>query len=86
MTGMRKGDSKPYTKLRPGRFFKEAGRWYFQTREGSTEGPFEHRVAAEDGLDTYLMIFKDLQLQSVSSGFYSSAANMALEPIQMQWR
>jgi hypothetical protein len=86
MTGMRKGDTRPYTKFRPGRFFKEAGKWYFQTREGSTEGPFGHRFEAQSGLDAYLLIFRDLQLQGFNPGIYSSARTPALEPIQMQWR
>ena len=86
MTGMRKGDVKPYTKLRPGRFFKEAGKWHFQTREGTTEGPFGHRFEAQSGLDTYLLIFRDLQLQGFNPGLYSPARNLALVPIQMQWR
>jgi len=28
--------------------------WYFVTREKTVEGPFEHRVAAEEKLETYL--------------------------------
>ncbi len=86
MTDMRKGDTELCTRFRPGRFFKEAGKWYFQTREGSTEGPFGHRFEAQSGLDTYLLIFKDLQMQSFNPGFYTDPRKPALEPIQMQWR
>jgi len=28
--------------------------WYFVTRERTVEGPFEHRLAAEEMLQTYL--------------------------------
>ena len=86
MTDMRKGDTKPYSQFRPGRFFKEAGKWYFHTREGSAEGPFGHRFEAQSGLETYLLIFKDLQMQGFNPSIYTAAPSPVLEPIQMQWR
>ena len=86
MTGMREGDIEPFTKFRPSRFFSQAGSWYFRTREGTTEGPFEQRFQAKNRLDAYLRIFKDLQLKSFSSGFYAAVGNPKLEPIQMRWR
>jgi hypothetical protein len=86
MTGMREGDSKAGFKFRQNRFFKDAGNWYFHTREGSTQGPFDVRGDAERGLESHLRIFKDLQLSIDNTGFYSSAPNLALVPIQMQWR
>ena len=86
MTDMRRGDLEPYTQFRPGRFFSEAGKWFFQTREGSTEGPFSHRFEAESGLDTYLLIFKDLRMRGFTPGCCPVPPHPALEPLQMQWR
>jgi hypothetical protein len=83
---VRKGDTKPYSKLRPSRFHKESGRWYFQTREGSTEGPFKSYSQAEARLGAYLMIFKGLRLEVFNPGFRNASDHLALEPIQMQWR
>jgi hypothetical protein len=56
------------------------------SREGSTQGPFDVRSDAERGLESHLRIFKDLQLSIDNTGFYSSAPNLALVPVQMQWR
>lgn len=86
MIGIRKGEAEPYSDYRPSRFFNENGHWYFHTREGSTEGPFPHRVAAEEGLELHIRIFRDLQLEVFDSGFYALADKLKLEPIQMQWR
>ena len=86
MTGMREGDSKPGFKFRSNRFFKDAGKWYFRTREGSTQGPFKLRCDAERSLESHLRIFKDLQLSMDNSDFYSSTRKLALVPVQMQWR
>lgn len=86
MTDMRRGDTEAYTQFRPGRFFKDAGKWYFQTREGTAEGPFGHRFEAQSGLDTYLLIFGDLQLPGFNPGFHPAQRNPVLEPIRMQWR
>jgi len=86
MYGMREGDSKAEFKFRSSRFFKEGGKWYFHTREGSAQGPFEHRCDAERGLESHIRIFKDLQLSLANSGFYAAAPKLAWVPIQMQWR
>jgi len=54
MTAMRKDDVKTHTRHRENRFFHSMERWYFLTREGTVEGPFEHRDDAQDMLETYL--------------------------------
>jgi hypothetical protein len=74
MTDNRKSDFGPCTKFRPNRFFKNGGKWYFNTREGSTEGPFEYRYEAEESLETYIKI--------VNSGFYADAGKLTLEPLE----
>ena len=54
MTSMREGESESRPRFRESRFFRSMDKWYFVTREGSVEGPFEHRVEAEQMLETYL--------------------------------
>ena len=84
----RKEDSTPFDRFRPSRFFMEAGKWYYHTREGSTEGPFPHRLAAEKSLQTYIDIFDGLeyQVKGVEAGIYTSGRVVKLEPTPMQWR
>ena len=84
----RKEDRTPFDRFRPSRFFMEAGKWYFHTREGSTEGPFQHRLEAERSLQTYINIFDGLeyQVKIVEPGIYASGQVVKLEPAQMQWR
>lgn len=54
MTRMREGETEPRTRVRESRFFHSMEEWYFLTREGTVEGPFDERTDAEDGLQTYL--------------------------------
>jgi hypothetical protein len=56
MLDKREDDLKPYTKFRVSRFFKESCEWYFLTREGSQEGPFERKIDAENRLKDYIKI------------------------------
>lgn len=54
----RKGDPDARKSwLRSGsRVFETGGLWYFHTREGSIEGPFTDRFAAQSGLEDYTKI------------------------------
>jgi hypothetical protein len=54
MTTMRKGETKPQTRVRESRFFHSMEQWYFLTREGFVEGPFEDPDQAQKMLETYL--------------------------------
>jgi hypothetical protein len=54
MTELRKGESEPTPRFRSSRFFHSLDQWYFITREGTVEGPFEDRTEAEQNLETYL--------------------------------
>jgi Domain of unknown function (DUF6316) len=54
MTSMRKGEIESHPRFRESRFFHSMDKWYFITREGSVEGPFEDRVEAEQMLEVYL--------------------------------
>ena len=55
----RRGDSATFSRHDPGRFFKTRDRWYFKTREGTTEGPFAHPEEAEDNLDFYIRMVSE---------------------------
>lgn len=44
--------------FRSDRIFKDNGSWYFQTREGTLEGPFHDRSSAEDRLESYIKVMK----------------------------
>jgi hypothetical protein len=48
-------DEKPTTRFRSDRFFTSQGQWFFNTREGTTEGPFASRTDAESALVGYLL-------------------------------
>jgi hypothetical protein len=58
MTGIRKGESEAQPRYRKSRFFVAIDKWYFLTREGTVEGPFERRLEAEKNLDTYIQAAK----------------------------
>jgi hypothetical protein len=69
VSNTRSGDTKPYTAFRADRFFKDGGKWFFYTREGTFEGPFELRREAEDRLAEYIRI--------LNSGFISSDCELS---------
>lgn len=73
MADQREGDSKPYTKFRTSRFFKESSGWYFLTREGTQEGPFERKLDAENRLQDYIKV--------MVSDFLPPDSTLAIEPI-----
>jgi hypothetical protein len=52
----RRDDATVYTKFRSERFTQEQGKWYFFTREGTVEGPFDYRRAAENRLEDYIKV------------------------------
>ena len=63
----RKTDSQQGgTRFRTERMVTNGGRWYFYTREGSMEGPFETMLDAQERLEVYLEIL-DLKLLSEGS-------------------
>lgn len=44
------------SKFRTERLMQDGGRWYFTTREGTVEGPFESRMDAVSQLDVYIRL------------------------------
>jgi hypothetical protein len=55
------------TRYRTNRFVQEGKKWFFFTREGTIEGPFENEFRASEGLQVYLQVL-NMNLLSVDSG------------------
>jgi Domain of unknown function (DUF6316) len=56
MADRRAGESKAFSAFRPDRFFQERCQWYFYTREGAIEGPFQQKKDAENRLEDYIKV------------------------------
>jgi hypothetical protein len=56
MTNKREGDLELHGKFRTNRFFQDSCAWYFLTREGTVEGPFERKIDAENRLEDYVKV------------------------------
>jgi Domain of unknown function (DUF6316) len=76
MTDKRKTDVLPQTRFRSGRFFKNEGKWFFNTREGTMEGPYEELAGAESRLKEYIKI--------MNSGFMPKYSTLKLEPLETE--
>jgi len=76
MTDKRKTDLLPQTRFRSGRFFKNGGKWFFNTREGTMEGPYEELAVAESRLKEYIKI--------MNSGFMPKYSTLELEPLAIE--
>jgi hypothetical protein len=75
MYDRRVNDSDAYSKFRPSRFNKDGGKWYFSTREGTTEGPFELKSDAEARLTTYIKV--------MASGFLPRNSKLSIQTIDV---
>ena len=59
MTARRKEDEPlSRTRFRTDRVVRDNGRWYFLTREGTVEGPFECEADAIAQLEVYVRLAK----------------------------
>jgi hypothetical protein len=56
MADKRESDSESCSRFRTDRFFIENREWFFLTREGTMEGPFERKIDAENSLENYLKV------------------------------
>ena len=65
--------------VRAGRLQESGGNWYYVTREGTVEGPFASREAAEDSLDAYVQ-FTSSKLFDKDS--LSRINGLSLEPLE----
>ncbi len=50
----RKDDFKTQVRFRSDRMFKHNNKWFFCTREGALQGPFQDQFEANDELKMYL--------------------------------
>jgi hypothetical protein len=76
MMEKRKTDLSAKMRFRSGRFFKNNGKWFFNTREGTMEGPFEELTEAENRLNEYIKI--------MNSGFMPRHSTLQLEPLETE--
>jgi len=76
MTEKRKTDVLPQIRFRSRRFFKDNGKWFFNTREGTMEGPYAELSEAEDRLKEYIRI--------MNSGFMPKHSTLELEPLEIE--
>ena len=42
--------------FRSDRLVREGGKWFFLTREGTVEGPFDSKIEASDRLEVYAKV------------------------------
>ena len=73
MADKRKDDFEPYTRFRTSRFIKETRGWYFLTREGTQEGPFERKIDAESRLEDYIKV--------MVSDFLPPNSKLSIDPL-----
>ncbi len=77
MSDKRKGDKDSGLRFRSDRFVHNGEKWYYETREGTTEGPFRTRPEAEEHLRNYIKL--------LNSGWWDDAAgDLALEPVNKE--
>jgi hypothetical protein len=69
----RKTDREHRSRFRSSRFFKDDGKWFFSTREGTIEGPFWELKEAENKLADYIKI--------MNSGFMPKNSTLELTPM-----
>lgn len=72
MADVRKADKEPKNWFRSSRYFRDSSQWYFNTREGTMEGPFELMEDAEARLAEYIRV--------MTSGFIPPDSELELEP------
>lgn len=56
MAKKRRTDARPGLHFRSDRFVQQGGDWYFYTREGTMEGPFDGQLDAHVALDRYIRL------------------------------
>jgi len=73
MYDQRRTDSQACARFRTNRFIKDGDKWFFCTREGTTEGPFGFKHEAEERLEVYKRVMQ--------SGFMPKDSELAIQPL-----
>lgn len=75
MSTKREGEEDEAPRFRTERFIHNGEKWFYETREGSTEGPFPTRPDAEEHLRNYVKL--------INSGWWNDDADgLSLEPVK----
>lgn len=74
MTDVRRSDKEPKKWFRSSRYFKQEGKWFFYTREGTMEGPHSDLERAEERVKEYIRV--------MNSGFMPRNSKLHLEPLR----
>lgn len=75
MSAKRKGEEDQNPRFRTGRFVHNDEKWYYQTREGTMEGPFRTQPEAEEHLRSYVNL--------LNSGWWNvDTEELELEPVK----
>lgn len=53
-TTRRIGEQDVPVTFRTNRFFTSGANWYFNTREGTDQGPYDSRIMAHDAIQKYI--------------------------------
>ena len=75
MASKRREDKRTRPVYRTERIVEDGGKWYFYTREGSVEGPFDGKLEAEIQVENYIkvinsgMLDEDEKFQLPSKAF-----------------
>ena len=75
MQTKRTDDLKAQTRFRSNRVFEYSGKWFFFTREGTIEGPFEDQLEAGWQVEMYIKV--------MGSGQPSADGELSLEPLEL---
>jgi hypothetical protein len=69
MSAKRRDDTRVPNVFRTDRMVQEGGMWFFYTREGTLEGPFDGHLQATIQLDNYIKVVNSGLLSEQEIGF-----------------
>ncbi|MCR9106129.1 MAG: DUF6316 family protein [Gammaproteobacteria bacterium] len=68
MSDKRRNEIENKAWYRSQRFIEHDGKWFFLTREGSTEGPFESKQDAMEQLEKWVKVYQSGMLDETADG------------------
>ena len=71
----RRDDLEKKTRFRSDRIIEHRGKWFFHTREGTIEGPFEDQLEASCQVKIYF--------EKMTLGLQSADGELSLEPLEL---